>query len=291
MLDTVFGSIAKRAAVVLAMASLAALSSTRTAYAAGLAAPATVQSLPDITPEAGPLDDAHAVETATGDPDEDATLAAANDARSNGIQAIAPHEAALRKVLADMPQPFTRTGTMGGKAFYRADSMADCIAYATASKRPKRQTSFVCKGNPYAAAGFYLGSYLNEMRRPADALVVLDLGLIAAPNSPELIGERSAALIGLHRVDDVLANADRGLAIANLADEDRARLYRNRGYALTELHRLDEAEQAYRASLKLQPDNTLAHNELTYIARLRAGGAQAPGGMLPLTQSKPQGAP
>jgi Flp pilus assembly protein TadD len=51
---------------------------------------------------------------------------------------------------------------------------------------------------------------------------------------------------------------------------------RGRGFVLTELGRLDEAEAAYRESLKIEPDSERAKNELQYIARLKAGGPSAP---------------
>jgi tetratricopeptide (TPR) repeat protein len=279
-------------AKLIAALAIAGLSLTTPAWAAGRAnpfdPPKTVQSLPDINPEGAMLADAlkgiHAQITATGDPDADATLAAVADVDANGILSIGGHEAQLRKVLADMPQPYSRNGFAGGEPFYRADNMAECLAHvAQMGKGKSGSTKISCKGNPFASAAFYLGSYLDEIGRPQDALAVLDQGLVSAPDAPRLIAERSAALVGMNRNADILANADHGLSIANLADEDRARFYRNRGYALTELGRLDEAEQAYHDCLKLVPDNAMAKNELIYIGRLRAGAAPIPGGIKPLT--------
>lgn len=45
---------------------------------------------------------------------------------------------------------------------------------------------------------------------------------------------------------------------------------RGMGFMLIELNRLDEAEQALRDSLKLDPGNDVALNELAYIRELRA---------------------
>ena len=275
------------------LALTAALACLQPALAAEPAQPGarTAPSLPAVTPEEATLEAAaksagiQASVASTGDPDEDATLAAKADADHNGIRAIEAHEVALLKVMADMPTPFVRLSKRGGRSVYRGDSMEDCVGFAThqGQRGPK---DFLCAGNPFPTAAFYLGSYYNELGRPADALTVLDKGLTAAPDSPLLITERDAALIGLGRIAEILPAADRGLQIAHLAPQDRARLLRNRGYALTELHRLDEAEQAYRDSLALEPDNDLAKNELTYLARLKAGGALAPGGVLPAQQPK-----
>ena len=161
---------------------------------------------------------------------------------------------------------------------YRADSAEGCLAETARLRAAAGQATIdlVCRGNPYPTAAFYLGSYFNETAQPNAAIEVLNLGLVAAPDSPLLLTERNAAFNALHHWDDTLSGADRGLAIANLLPRDRARLLRNRGYALTELRRLDDAQQAYEASLQLEPDSALAKNELAYIARLKNGGTGAP---------------
>jgi tetratricopeptide (TPR) repeat protein len=242
-------------------------------------APSYAQSVPQISPEASAFANAGAREVSSGDPDEDATLAAQADAEDHGIAAITGHEAALRKVLADVPDPFVRERDEGGIVTYRGDSMADCAAFAATLRRAAAggPTKFVCRGNPFAAAAFYLGSYYNEIGKPDEALATLDRGLVAGPNATLLIAERNVALIALHRWDDVLAGAARGLAIANLSPKDRALMLRNRGFALTALNRLDEAQRAYEDSLLLVPDNALAKNELRYIAGLKAGAAPTEG--------------
>lgn len=207
------------------------------------------------------------------DADAEMTQASADDAAAHGILAVKDHEAQLRQVLADMPSPFVRTRSEGGQLIYRADSSLGCAAYRAAHGAQK----IACQGNPFASAGYFLGSYYNEVGQPELALEVLDLGLIAGPNSPVLIAERNAALIVQHRWNDVLAAADRGLAIAGLPAKYRALMLRNRGYALTALNRLDEAQRAYEDSLALDRDNALAKNELRYIAGLKAGAAPTEG--------------
>jgi tetratricopeptide (TPR) repeat protein len=217
--------------------------------------------------------------TSTGDPDEDAVLAATRDMQTSGVLAARNHEAALLKVLANMPRPFERVRLANGVTEYRGDSMADCLAYGTAHGK-SGSASLVCRGNPFPTAAFFLGSYYDEVGQPEKALSALDAGLVAAPQSTALIGERGAALIALHRLDDALADYDRGIAIENQAPTFRAKLFRGRGYVLTELKRLDEAEQAYVDSLKLDPNNPRANNELAYIATLRAGAAPSKGGLI-----------
>jgi len=233
--------------------------------AIGQVAPEMVaaQAMPQISLAAETIPDA----------DAELTQAAADDAAAHGILAVKAHEAQLRQVLADMPNPFVRTRSEGGQMIYRADSSPGCAVFQAVHGAPK----VACQGNPFASAGFFLGSYYNEIGQADQALEVLDLGLLAGPNSPVLIAERNVALIARRRWNDVLAAADRGLAIAGLPAKYRALMLRNRGYALTALNRLDEAQRAYEDSLALDPDNALAENELRYIASLKAGATPTEG--------------
>jgi tetratricopeptide (TPR) repeat protein len=263
------------------MARCSALAALALWATAAVADPPTAPALPEVAPERAMLAVAGGgvqvrIKT-SADADEDAVLAAVADIGKSGILAAKDHEAALRRVLADMPQPFERQQTVDGVLIYRGDSMADCIRFATTLSSADGPHEFVCKGNPFASAGFYLGAYYNEIRQPDQALPVLELGLIAAPTATALLIERNAAFNAENRFADSLAGADRGLAIPNLAAMDRARFLRNRGYALTGLKRLDEAEQAYNDSLKFDSSSPLAANELKYIAQLRAGGPSTPG--------------
>jgi Flp pilus assembly protein TadD len=73
----------------------------------------------------------------------------------------------------------------------------------------------------------------------------------------------------------------------SLPPEMKARLLRGRGFALTELGRLDDAEEAYRESLVSEPNNPRAAGELNYIARLRTGARPAPGALVKVDPSAP----
>ncbi len=52
------------------------------------------------------------------------------------------------------------------------------------------------------------------------------------------------------------------------------------GFIFVEMKRLDDAENAYNASLKLDPNNLNAKNEVAYIAKLRSGGQATEGGLI-----------
>ncbi len=284
------GGLASRLRLVWMLAAVAVL--TAGAGQVTAASPAPPQTVPEL-PMIDPVDEASKAApgvslASTGDPDEDAVLAARRDIAAGGVLAVRNHEAALRKALSDMPNPFDRVKTVNGRTEYRADSLVGCLTFV-GDARPKDKTEFVCKGNPYPSAALYLGSYFNEIGNPQEAASFLQAGLIAAPTSPLLISELGASLESLHRWPEALADFERGLGVDNLADNDRARLLRGRGFVLTELNRLDEAEASYRQSLTLAPGNGVALHELAYIASLRVGAKPTQGKViLPNAGPNPQ---
>jgi tetratricopeptide (TPR) repeat protein len=204
------------------------------------------------------------------------------DVKTRGITGVRPHASQMEAALSAAS---TATVVDGDTAYAFGDGPAAAViaaigAAATAQKDGKAQKTVVVD-NPYPALGFFLGSMYNEAGRPDDALRVLDraraldlsLGVIPGQMTPIILVERGAALTGLRRWPELLANAEQGLKIGNLTDQNRARLLRQRGFALVELTRLDEAEQSYHDALRADPGDARAPKELAYIARLRAGGA------------------
>lgn len=208
------------------------------------------------------------------------------DVQSGGIMAVERHRVDLEHALANAKHSIEMAHDAG---FYLTTGPADTIAAMLEASKAGKSASAVA--NPYELIALYLGSYYDETGRAEEALRVLDAGLTISPLSirrPALVSERGAALNALKRFDESLANYDEGLKASNLDSDMKARFERGRGYALTELGRLDEAEAAYRDSLNDAPGNATAENELKYIARLKAGAKPAPGGLAPLQQPKPQ---
>ena len=224
--------------------------------------------------------------------------ATAADVRSGGVTAVGPHVPDLEQALTDGKAAFAPPAPGDTVVYVLTDGTSNTLfslltaAVAMNNGTAARQT--VAIHNPYPMISLYLGSYYNEVRKHENAIRVLDEGIAlrATPNQgdtlPVLIGERGAALEGLRRWDDALADYDQGLTIENMPDVVHARLFRGRGYALTELNRLDEAEEAYKNSLKFEPNNALALNELRYISNIRAGGLKSPPGQLTLPSASKQ---
>lgn len=208
--------------------------------------------------------------------------------QAGGIRAIEPRAAEMEKALASAQLTYQ----VGDTTYVLTDGMAEALvamAMVTSDKSSGPRKA-VAVDNPYPGIALYLGSYYDEIGKPDQGVRVLDAGLSLSAISgielgesrPMLLTEKGEALVALKRAADALAVFDEGLKIDDLEPHIHAHLYRGRGFALTELGRLDEAEEAYRASLRLEPDNPTALHELAYIAGLRKGGNSTVPALQPL---------
>lgn len=190
-----------------------------------------------------------------------------------GILALSPRIAALEAMLARAPQSFPSWERHGDVLFVRPNDNGEiegliAEAQAQGGARPK---SVQVGYNVYPLASLLLGSYWNEVHEPAKAVAAMDRGLALQPRNGVLVGERGTALADLKKFDQAVASYDAWLASGTGTDLQRARILRARGFSLIELNRLDEAEQNYLDSLKLEPCHAGARNELAYIAGRRTG--------------------
>jgi Flp pilus assembly protein TadD len=118
-----------------------------------------------------------------------------------------------------------------------------------------------------------------EQGRTDEAIRLLAEAMQTAPYHPNLAGERAFALNTSGRSQEALEVVNGALDHLELYPRYsnlRALLLRTKGYALGELARWDEAEAAYTQSLKLEPGNDTALNELKYIASRKAGEETSP---------------
>jgi tetratricopeptide (TPR) repeat protein len=204
------------------------------------------------------------------------------DIRKSGILTVKDHvdalETALRNTEGVFPSP---PPAADGTITVLTDGPTETLAVLAAVAKDGRHVVAVI--NPYPRIGLYLGVYYNEVGKPEEALRVIDAGLKLTPNDmglgatlASLYGEKAAAFANEKRWTEDVVTCDTGLALPAATVPDRALLYRNRGFALVELGRLDDGTTSYQESLKLEPGNPIATRELAYIARLRAGGVRAP---------------
>jgi len=122
----------------------------------------------------------------------------------------------------------------------------------------------------YSWAWYQLAAMASEERQFEKALFCVDCGLELEPDHPELWTEKGYALAGLKRHDEAFDCYLRAASVREWAPASQiARALRGQGVQLIDLDHLDEAEDALRRSLELEPDSKNAHHELEYIEDLR----------------------
>ena len=215
-----------------------------------------------------------------------------SDIHDKGILSVATRLADLERALAGAKDSIAAASTQNIVLTDGAAESLMAMALVAGDKTHPHSGTVTAVENPYPQIGMLLGSYYDEIGKPAEAARVLEAGidadaiegLHAGDTYPMLQSEHGIALGSLHRWPEALAAYDAALEASQDDDKDgKAIIQRGRGYVLTELNRLDDAEAAYNESLKLQPGNALALHELDYIKGLRAGKPEAPsGGIRPL---------
>jgi tetratricopeptide (TPR) repeat protein len=212
-------------------------------------------------------------------------MAAQPDLNKAGIQALATHVPEYEAARKRGPQYFPDGVVIDGHRYVMTDGSTQTLAALLPATlgQDKDATAATAVANAYALIALQLGTYYNEMDQNEDAIRVLDQGIaldtmngVQGAQIPQLIGEKGFALNREKKFDQALAVFQDGSKTVGITPIDRARLERGEGLALTEMGKLDEAEAAYKDSLKDEPGNQRAMNELVYIARLKAGGPTAP---------------
>ena len=122
----------------------------------------------------------------------------------------------------------------------------------------------VSTANPiiYAAAQLGLGVNLAEAERPEEALAAFIRADAAAPNEGVVSGMLASQYSNLGRFEEALAVLNR--PNVNTADQS-VELRFQRGRALEQLGRIEEAEAELWAALQLAPDNPQLLNHLGYL--------------------------
>ena len=224
--------------------------------------------------------DAPGPEKSILDADQKVVDAAQAAVHAGGVTTLKDHVSALRAVLDHAPHPYHKIEERPGVVYFRTNDSAEAQRFTLmrmAEAATERESFSVVKlADPYPEAAFLMGSYDNETGQFAAAVAVLDEGLALEPDYPNLISEKAAAVSMMDRHAEALAIYVDGLKKIDASTDDwvKARFLRGEGFQLTERGRYDEAEKAYRESLKLEPNHGGALHELAYIAQVRAGAAR-----------------
>ena len=110
-----------------------------------------------------------------------------------------------------------------------------------------------------------------EKQRYEEALDYLNKGQNLEPSNPQFTIEKGHVHVKLGKYKEALGLYNQATVLGPHLDGHRKALaLRGIGFALIEMKDLDNAEQAFRDSLEIEPENELAHNEINYIQQIRA---------------------
>jgi tetratricopeptide (TPR) repeat protein len=129
----------------------------------------------------------------------------------------------------------------------------------------------------YSKAWYLLGFMAVERGDYAEANKDLDHGLALEPDHPTLLNEKATIeqQTGKH-AESIAFNRKVIESKRCVTKEALSRAWRSQAVSLTELGKLDEAENALDESLKVDPGNADTEREFIYIQRLRANKPKVP---------------
>jgi len=200
------------------------------------------------------------------------------DLATQALQVMQTHnQAKLNQMLPDLKAALDHAPDMPAKPEHcgdtiniYSDNIADLLAVtailAGHEKEIGASQALQKAALPYPLLAFVVGWIEYENGDYQAAHEAYAKGLKNDPDYHSLVMEDTLALAFIGRSADALQQLDAYLARNNdLDDKDMAAAQRKRGYVLVELGRWDEAEKAYKDSLRLEPGNTIAQGELDYI--------------------------
>ncbi len=147
------------------------------------------------------------------------------------------------------------------------------IAYVETKKAEGYLIKWVAQS--YSKAWYQLAVIAVEEGNLTRALSCIESGLTLEPDHPHIWSENGYILSqqGMH--EDALRSYEIAMTIRQWASSSQiARAVRGKGATLIDLKRLDDAEEAFKVSLVLDPGSKVAMKELEDIARLRGAVAE-----------------
>jgi Flp pilus assembly protein TadD len=161
---------------------------------------------------------------------------------------------------------------------FRSASQFDAYVKEVEKKRGEASgRPFVRVSYAYAKTLHLQAFIASDRKQWPEALALLEQEMRYAPWEWRAYIERGYIMNQLGKNEEAIQVYQKGLDLATRYEgtaADRASAWRGIGFAQTELGQLDVAKNSYNESLKLDPGNKLALNELDYIRDLEQKKAQ-----------------
>jgi tetratricopeptide (TPR) repeat protein len=178
-------------------------------------------------------------------------------------------EALLKDLISKMPAGWSAVKDLPEAkevAFWSHEEFLGCSFKLGESAKKKIVWAW-----PSYSYAYHLLAYIEvERNNPDKALQYLDQALLLEPDRPDILCEKAYTLVKMKKFQEAYDLYEKAKDIRSWAsDKQRAKALRGMGSVLIDLGRLDEAEARFKESLKLEPENKIAQNELDYIIKVR----------------------
>jgi tetratricopeptide (TPR) repeat protein len=186
-------------------------------------------------------------------------------------------EQILVKVISNAPSDYKYQYEKDGKLFVKCWTLEEFLSFYQRLRSIGNRQDLAWIPSAYPRAFFYMAFIKVEQGDFLAALHFLDEGIKIEPANLNFHIERANVLSLLNNHEAALKiSQDIAQKEEDITKEARARALRGMGVEMIELGNLDGAEACLRESLKIEPENMVANDELLYIGRRRTGGPIEP---------------
>lgn len=185
----------------------------------------------------------------------------------------------LKDVISHTPTDYCNEYDIEGVHYVKFWDKNQFVHYVTWKRQFDSIGETIWVPNAYPRAYYYLGYILVHKKQYKAALNYLTLALQLEPSNPAIVFEVANAHTALGNSSEAIRLFETiNKESEYVTGKDYARSLRGKGIALIDEGKLLEAENALSESLKGDPGNQLAQNELIYISQLKAGRVKKPSG-------------
>lgn len=160
------------------------------------------------------------------------------------------------------------------RKIYCVRTSTESLYYLLMAANEKRgAVAYFC---PWADAYYIKGYALLELGKLQESKKFLQLAIDRSPRNSQYISELAHCYQlekNWPKVNELFELAEESANSTSPEDQknyDLGRALRGQGYVLVEMGKLDEAEKKYQQSLKLNPKDNAAQDELSYIKKLKS---------------------
>ena len=194
-------------------------------------------------------------------------------------------ELILKKVVANIPDNWKPINELTNEIRIAFWHKQEFLAYIEYYKKTRKAKNLIWVVPSYSRAFYYLSFIAVRRKEWNRALVYINKALELEEDHPVLLCEKAQIMnVGMNEKEEAYKIFMKAIAVRPWWISAQA--MRGAAVVLIDLKKLKEAEMWLQESLKIEPENKVAINEMKYIKQLRSG--KAPISQYELIQTLPK---